>query len=41
MGVSFAAKLAVGVKLGKVWEVRTITEEVKKFRVYLVSYVSY
>jgi hypothetical protein len=31
MSVSFSAKVAVGVKLGRVWDVRTITEEVQKF----------
>lgn len=31
MSVSFASRVAVGVRLGKVWEIRTITEQVKKF----------
>lgn len=31
MGVDFSATLAVGVKLGTVWSVRTVSEKVKKF----------
>lgn len=32
MSVNFSAELAVGVKLGKVWQIRTVSEEVKKFK---------